>query len=153
MLPPADSFAAPVGTRGTVAPLADRGQDRGHQHAGQPSATHDMTSAEDIEDAPAELAPAAARVYLDARARGLCHEGAMEVALAVPARDEDRRLEALEFKVAHLEKAVQELSDVVYRQQQQLDAALALNLELRRQLAEIGGRTSDPTAVEIPPHY
>lgn len=112
-----------------------------------------MTSAEDIEDAPAELGPAAARAYLDARVRGLCHDGAMEVALAVPALEHDRRLESLEFKIAHLEKAVQELSDVVYRQQQQLDATLALNLELRRQLEEIGNRASSPGAVEIPPHY
>jgi len=44
------------------------------------------------------------------------------------------RIDALEFKVAHLERALQELSDVVYRQQ----------------LEERGG---DPNRVEIPPHY
>ena len=54
---------------------------------------------------------------------------------------------------AHLERAVQELSDVVYRQQQQIDAALAMNQRLRQQLEDIEGRTADPTAIEIPPHY
>ena len=114
-----------------------------------------MTHAEDIEEAPAHLSPEAARAYVDARAQGLCHEGALEVALGVQrsARTGAERLEAVEFKIAHLERAVQELSDVVYRQQQQLDAALAMNQRLREQLEDIEGRTADPTAVEIPPHY
>jgi len=69
------------------------------------------------------------------------------------------RLEALESKCAHLERAVQELSDVVYRQQQQLDRALARNQELARQLGalEAGGEAVGEAAIgprsEIPPHY
>jgi uncharacterized coiled-coil protein SlyX len=114
-----------------------------------------MTDAEDIEEAPAHLSPEAARAYVDARAQGLCHEGALEVALGVErsATTGEERLEAVEFKIAHLERAVQELSDVVYRQQQQLDAALATNQRLREQLEDIESRTADPTAIEIPPHY
>jgi DNA-3-methyladenine glycosylase II len=45
------------------------------------------TSASDIEEAPAHLTPEQARAYLDARIQGLCHDGALEVALGVPADD------------------------------------------------------------------
>jgi len=41
------------------------------------------TSASDIEEAPAHLTPEQARAYLDARIQGLCHDGALEVALGV----------------------------------------------------------------------
>ncbi len=63
------------------------------------------------------------------------------------------RIEAVEFKLAHLERAVQELSDVVYRQQLALDRVLETNRQLRQQLEELEGRASDAGAVEIPPHY
>lgn len=69
------------------------------------------------------------------------------------AAGEASRLETVEIKLAHLERAIQELSDVVYRQQRQLDGVLESNRQLRRQLEEIEGRSADPTAVEIPPHY
>jgi uncharacterized coiled-coil protein SlyX len=114
-----------------------------------------MTRAEDIEEAPAHLTPVAADAYLEARTQGLCHEGALEVALGIErsAAASKAQLETVEFKIAHLERAVQELSDVLYRQQQQLDAALAMNQRLRQQLEEIESRAGDPTAIEIPPHY
>ena len=63
------------------------------------------------------------------------------------------RIETLEIKVAHLERTAQELSDVIYRQQQQLDALLHLNRQLVNQLESLEGKTADPSRVEIPPHY
>lgn len=64
-----------------------------------------------------------------------------------------RRVETIEFKLAHLERALQELSDVVYRQQLELQTVLELNRQLRRQLEELERRAIDTGAEEIPPHY
>ncbi len=78
----------------------------------------------------------------------------MSTAHQPDARDADAaRIEAVEFKLAHVERAVQELSDVLYRQQQQLDAVLALHQRLRQQVEEIDDRSADASPVEIPPHY
>ncbi len=64
------------------------------------------------------------------------------------------RLDAIEEKLAHLESAVQELSDVVARQQKELDMALQRN---QRLLDKIAAMESDfgpsATAHEKPPHY
>lgn len=64
------------------------------------------------------------------------------------------RLEQVEIKVAYLEQANAELSDMVYRQKLEIDA-------LREQLAALLGRIeaaqAQPTAYtleeEKPPHY
>jgi uncharacterized coiled-coil protein SlyX len=66
---------------------------------------------------------------------------------------EAERIETLEFKVAHVERAIQELSDVIYRQQQELDRVLEINRQLKQQLEELETRAADAGAVEIPPHY
>jgi SlyX protein len=63
------------------------------------------------------------------------------------------RIDALEFKVAHLERALQELSDVLYRQQRELDALRARNEQLLQQVQQLEDRGGDPNRVEIPPHY
>ena len=65
----------------------------------------------------------------------------------------DERVERLEFKVAHLEKAVQDLSDVLYRQQRELDALRERGLALEDQVQQLEDRGADPNRVEIPPHY
>jgi len=63
------------------------------------------------------------------------------------------RIDALEFKVAHLERALQELSDVLYRQQRELDALRDRNQQLVEQVQQLEDRSGDPNGVEIPPHY
>lgn len=67
-------------------------------------------------------------------------------------------IDDLEIKCAYLERTTQELSDVVHRQQQQLDQALVQIGNLRRQvealemLADSAATSVDPRA-EVPPHY
>jgi SlyX protein len=63
------------------------------------------------------------------------------------------RIDTLEFKVAHLERALQELSDVLYRQQRELDALRTRNEQLLQQVQQLEDRGGDPNRVEIPPHY
>lgn len=67
----------------------------------------------------------------------------------------DQRIEQLEFKLAFLEEATAQLSDVVYAQRQQLEA-------LREQLAGLLSRVEAAQAQaaapytpedEKPPHY
>lgn len=64
------------------------------------------------------------------------------------------RFEALELKLAYLEQSNQELGDVVYRQQQQLDALKARIQRLAEQLQALAERPQDdPAEDEKPPHY
>ena len=65
---------------------------------------------------------------------------------------DDARLETLEIKVAHLERALQELSDVLFRQQRTLEAIEARHASLLERLESAGGSASG-TEFEIPPHY
>lgn len=64
----------------------------------------------------------------------------------------DQRLTTVEERYAHLEKLVHELSDVVYRQQQEIES-------LRTQVSQLQDKlTGDPGIVdaahqERPPHY
>jgi SlyX protein len=64
------------------------------------------------------------------------------------------RLDAIEEKLAHLERAVAEISDVVARQQKQLDAALDRNQRLMEKISAIESDFGpSATAHEKPPHY
>jgi len=64
------------------------------------------------------------------------------------------RLDAIEEKLAHLERAVSELSDVVARQQQELARALDRNQRLTEKLAALESDFgTSATAHEKPPHY
>ena len=66
----------------------------------------------------------------------------------------DETVERLELKLAFLERSNQELSDVVYRQQQQIDA---LQIQLRDLLGQMEALREEPTRYtaeqERPPHY
>lgn len=65
----------------------------------------------------------------------------------------NERIETLEFKVAHLERALQELSDVLYRQQREIDALRDRNQQLDEQVRQLEDRGAESNGVEIPPHY
>ncbi len=64
------------------------------------------------------------------------------------------RLDSIEEKLAHLERAVAELSDVVARQQKELDRALDRNQRLMDKIAALESDFGpSATAHEKPPHY
>jgi SlyX protein len=64
------------------------------------------------------------------------------------------RLDAIEEKLAHLERALAELSDVVVRQQKELDRALDRNQRLMDKIAALESDYGpSATAHEKPPHY
>jgi SlyX protein len=68
--------------------------------------------------------------------------------------NEPTRLDQIEIKLAHLERALTELNDVVIRQQREIDLLTARNRQLKHQLEvlEAGdGTTTD--GFEKPPHY
>ena len=62
-------------------------------------------------------------------------------------------IEQIEIKIAYLEQANAELSDVVYRQQQELESLRAQLAELLRRLDASQTPTTSSPQDEIPPHY
>ena len=64
------------------------------------------------------------------------------------------RLDTIEEKLAHLEQAVSQLSDVVARQQKELELALERHKRLMEKLAAAESDSgASATAYEKPPHY
>lgn len=64
------------------------------------------------------------------------------------------RIEAIEIKLAHLERAIAEISDVVARQQKEIERALDRNQRLTDKLAALESDFGvSATADEKPPHY
>ena len=65
------------------------------------------------------------------------------------------RLEALEFKLAHLERALNDINEVVVRQQRELEQLRAALRQAAVRLqsldAQLGGASA--TDPEKPPHY
>jgi SlyX protein len=67
---------------------------------------------------------------------------------------ESARLVDLEIRIAHLERSVQELSDVLIRQQKELDRTVERNQILADRLAALQDAGETPMAsAERPPHY
>jgi SlyX protein len=67
---------------------------------------------------------------------------------------EPTRLDQIEIKLAHLERSLTELNDVVIRQQQELDLLTARNRQLKLQLESIEAGSGDSAdGFEKPPHY
>lgn len=62
-------------------------------------------------------------------------------------------IEQLEIKIAYLEQANAELSDVVYRQGQELESLRAQLSELLRRLDTLQTPTAPAPPDEMPPHY
>ena len=66
----------------------------------------------------------------------------------------DETLELMQTKIAFLERAVSELSDVVYRQQQEIQAMEAKLKAISERLNSAPSEESlRPLEQEIPPHY
>ena len=64
------------------------------------------------------------------------------------------RLEAIEIKLAHLERAMLELSDVLVRQQREIDRSLERSQRLAGLIEALeSSAASAPPADERPPHY
>jgi len=64
------------------------------------------------------------------------------------------RLDNLEIKIAHLERGLQELSDVIVRQQQDLERMQLQHQQLMEQLRSLHDDAGDPRSPnERPPHY
>jgi uncharacterized coiled-coil protein SlyX len=65
----------------------------------------------------------------------------------------DARIETLEIKVAHLERALQELSDALYRQQQRIDVHEGRYQQLLDRVEAAGQQAAPDAKFEVPPHY
>lgn len=66
--------------------------------------------------------------------------------------NDNTRFDAIEIKLAHLERAVAEISDVVARQDKAIERLSALNQRLTTQLDSLD-ESASATAFEKPPHY
>jgi uncharacterized coiled-coil protein SlyX len=67
----------------------------------------------------------------------------------------DERIERLEAKLAHLELALQQMSDEMARQQKDIEMLRERGRQLERQIESAAQETAaaSATAIEIPPHY
>jgi len=67
---------------------------------------------------------------------------------------ESTRLDTIEIKLAHLERSLQELGQVVMRQRREIEALSTLNRTLQAQVETFAGSSeSSGPGSERPPHY
>lgn len=65
----------------------------------------------------------------------------------------DQRLTDLEIKLSFQEDLLDQLNQVVVRQQQEMDLLMRQVRQLRQQMPEGGGQTFSRASEELPPHY
>ena len=65
----------------------------------------------------------------------------------------NERLMALEIKSSYAEDLLEQLNQLVYQQQQSIDALMAEMNQLRRQMPEGGPAAERNLRDELPPHY
>ena len=65
----------------------------------------------------------------------------------------ESRLTELEIKASYMEDTLEQLNDVVVRQQRQIDALIHELSELRRRVPEGDATTFRSLRDELPPHY
>jgi SlyX protein len=64
------------------------------------------------------------------------------------------RLEAIEIKLAHLERSLQELDQTILLQQREIATLTSQNRALRDRIESLaGGETGGSAEFEKPPHY
>jgi uncharacterized coiled-coil protein SlyX len=66
---------------------------------------------------------------------------------------EPSRLDRIEIKLAHLERALIELNDAVIRQQREIELLTVHNRQLKDQLEGLEGGGASGEGFERPPHY
>lgn len=70
-----------------------------------------------------------------------------------PSNPTEQRLTDLEIKASFSEDLLDDLNQIVTRQQQQIDALISELLQMRQRLPESGQRALTRAADELPPHY
>lgn len=65
----------------------------------------------------------------------------------------ENRITELETRIAYQEHTIQELNDIVYRQQQQIDKVEVMCKHLMDRIQSLSEAASSLPANERPPHY
>jgi len=66
---------------------------------------------------------------------------------------DNERITELETRVAFQESTIQELSDVIARQQQQIEVLQSAHKKLYTRLEEVSQGVAEASVDEVPPHY